>query len=105
MFAHPAQGRSSFRRLRPVQWWDLRRKQWESRAGALGYPTLGNVSRTNSVTPGDGGQPLYVDTEQICEGRRLGLTQLRELRSYMRHRAVVLAQLRTGADVLSRRCI
>ena len=43
--------------------------------------------------------------EHPPEGGRLGVAQLRELRSDVRHRAVVLAQLRTGADVLSRRCI
>ncbi len=32
------------------------------------------------VAAGDGGQPLDVDTEQVGEGRGLGLAQLRKLR-------------------------
>jgi hypothetical protein len=54
------------------------------------------------ITPGDRGQPLYVNTEQVGEGLGLGFTQLRELRCDVRDRAVVLAQLRTRPDMLSR---
>jgi len=43
--------------------------------------------------------PLHVDAEHVGERRRLGLAQLRELGRDVRHRAVVLTQLLTGADV------
>jgi hypothetical protein len=59
------------------------------------------MSRTHRVAARDGGQPLHMNAEQVCERRRLGLTQLREFRRNMRYRAVMLAQLRTGTEVLS----
>jgi hypothetical protein len=43
--------------------------------------------------------------EQVGESGRLCLAQLRELRSDVRYRAVVLAQLRTSTDMLSRRSV
>jgi hypothetical protein len=42
-----------------------------------------------------------VDPEQVGEGRCFGFAQLRKLRGDVRDRAVVLAQLRTGTDVVS----
>jgi hypothetical protein len=59
------------------------------------------VRRTYRVAAGDGGQPLHMDTEKVGEGRGLGLAQLRKLLCDVRDRAVMLAQLRTGTDVLS----
>lgn len=58
------------------------------------------MCRAYRVATGDRGQPLDVDTEQVGEGRGLGLAQLWKLRGNVRHRAVVLAQLRTGTDIL-----
>jgi hypothetical protein len=58
------------------------------------------MRRTHHVPAGDRGEPLYVDPEQVCERRRLGLTQLREFRRDVRDGAMVLAQLRTRTDVL-----
>ena len=52
------------------------------------------------VTAGDGGQPLHMDAEQVGEGGGLGFTQLGELRGHVRDGAVMLAQLRTGTNVL-----
>jgi alpha-1,6-mannosyltransferase len=71
----------------------------------VGYPSLGNVRRAYRVAAGDGGQPLDVHTEQVGEGRGLGLAQLRKLLCHVRDRAVVLTQLRTGTDVLGRRSV
>jgi hypothetical protein len=59
------------------------------------------VRRTYHVAAGDGGQPLHMDTEQVGESRGLSLAQLRKLRGNVRDRTMVLAQLRTGTDVLS----
>jgi hypothetical protein len=67
----------------------------------MGYPSFGDVSRTYRVAAGDGGQPLHMDTEQVGEGRRLGLAELREFRRDVRDGAVVLAQLRPRPDMLS----
>lgn len=58
------------------------------------------MGRAYRVAAGNGGQPLDVDTEQVSEGRCLGLAQLRKLRGDVRDRAMVLAQLRAGADIL-----
>ena len=46
-----------------------------------------------------------MNPEQVGERLRLGLAQLRKLRRDVGHRAVVLAQLSTGADMLSRRSV
>jgi hypothetical protein len=59
------------------------------------------MRRAYGVAAGDCGQPLDVDTEQVGEGRGFGLTQLWKLRGDVRDRAVVLAQLRAGPDVLN----
>jgi hypothetical protein len=61
------------------------------------------MRRAYRVAAGDGGQPLDVNTEQVSEGRGLGLAQLWKLRGNVRDRAVVLAQLRAGTDILDRR--
>jgi hypothetical protein len=49
------------------------------------------MRRTHHVAAGDRGQSLYMDPEQVCECRRLGLTQLRKFRCNVRDRAMVLA--------------
>jgi hypothetical protein len=58
------------------------------------------MRRAYRVAAGDGGQPLHVDTEQVGEGRGLGLAQLWKFRGDVRNRAMMLAQLRAGTDVL-----
>ena len=57
------------------------------------------MRRAYRVAAGDRGQPLDVDTEQVGEGRGLGLAELWKLCGDMRDRAVVLAQLRAGTDM------
>lgn len=44
---------------------------------------------------GEGGQSLHMYAQQPPERGRLGLAQLRELRSHAMHWAVTLAQLHT----------
>lgn len=61
------------------------------------------MRRADDVAAGDGGQPLHMRSEQIGEGCRLRLAELRELCRHMGYWAMVLAQLGTGSDVLRRR--
>lgn len=61
------------------------------------------MGRAYAVAVRDRGEPLDVRTEEPDEHLRLGLAQLREICCHVRDRAVVLADLNSGAGLLRRR--
>ena len=58
------------------------------------------MGRTYAVAVRDGGEPLDVRAQEPDEHLCLGLAQLREICCDVRDRAVVLADLDTGAGLL-----
>jgi hypothetical protein len=63
------------------------------------------VGGADRVSAGDGGQPLDVGAQQPLERPCFCLAQLRELGRDVRDRAVVLAELAAGADLVGRRSV
>ena len=59
-----------------------------------------DAGRADPVAVGDRGQALHVAAEDVADGLRLGLAQLRELVGDVRDRAVLLAQLLGAVDAV-----
>jgi hypothetical protein len=57
-----------------------------------------NVSSADTITVGDGGQPLHVTADQPRNHTCLSLAELRKLRCDLRHRTVVLTELASTGD-------